>query len=79
MVGLVAGDGLEVGVEWVGESSTSESSLGVVGETVAVESVLEVLKGKSVVEDITVVASLTAHNWASCRETGKGGNADGKS
>lgn len=68
---LIGGDLLQVGIEWVSEASTGEGSLGVVGKTVAVEGILQVLESQSIVEDITVVASLTRQDW-SC---GNGGSA----
>lgn len=49
--GLVVGDLLQVGVEWVGETGCDEVGLGVVGKTLTVELVLEMLEGKSVVKD----------------------------
>lgn len=45
---------MEVGVEWVGESGLDEVLLGVVGKTLTVELILEVLKGQGVVEDVNV-------------------------
>jgi len=50
--GLVGGDGLQVLVEGVGETGSDEVGLGVVRKTLPVKLVLEVLKGKSVVEDV---------------------------
>lgn len=49
--GFVAGDVFQVVVEGVRECCFDVVSLGVVGETFAVELVLEVLEGESVVED----------------------------
>lgn len=49
---LILGDLNQVLVEWVGETSIEELLVGVVGQTLTVEGVLEVLKGKSIVEDI---------------------------
>ena len=51
--GLVAGDGHQVLVEGVGEPGGDKVGLGVVGQTLAVELVLEVLQGQSIVEDVT--------------------------
>ena len=53
MGGLVAGDGHQVLVEGVGEPGGDKVGLGVVGQTLAVELVLEVLQGQSIVEDVT--------------------------
>ena len=52
--GLVRGDLLEVGVEVGIEPGSGEVGLGVVGKTLTVEFVLEVLQGQSIVEDISV-------------------------
>ena len=48
---LVLGDGLQVAVEGGVEAGSGELGLGVVGQTFAVELVLEVLQGESVVQD----------------------------
>jgi hypothetical protein len=42
---------LQVGVEGVGESSSNEVRLAVVGQTLLVELPLKVFEGKSIVED----------------------------
>ena len=47
---LVGGDLLEVGVEGCVESDGGKVGLGVVGETLAVEGVLEVLQRQGIVE-----------------------------
>jgi hypothetical protein len=49
--GFVVGDLFRVVVEGVRECCFDAVSLGVIGETFAVELVLEVLEGESVVED----------------------------
>jgi hypothetical protein len=54
MGGLIVGDFLEVGVEWVGETGLDEVLLGVVGKTLTVELVLELHEGQGVVEDVNV-------------------------
>lgn len=48
---LVLGDHLQVVVEGRVEAGGCELRLGVVGQTVAVELVLEVLQGEGIVED----------------------------
>lgn len=50
--GLVLGDLSQVGVEWVGEPGVDKVGLGVVHESLAVEDILEMLKGESIVEDL---------------------------
>ena len=54
MGGLVGGDGLQVGVEWVGETGSDEFWLSVVGKTLTVEGGLEMLKSQSVVENVNL-------------------------
>ena len=53
MLGLVGSNLLDVTVHGRIEASVGEVLLGVLGETIAVEGILEVLKGQSVVEDNT--------------------------
>lgn len=50
--GLVAGNGLDVVVNLGVEASVLEVFLGVLGETLTIEGVLEVLQGQSILEDI---------------------------
>lgn len=52
MSGLVAGDLLQVAVEGRVKTGGCELFLGEVGQTLAVELVLEVLQGQGVVEDV---------------------------
>ena len=52
--GFVRGDFLQVGIESRVEASLSEVGFGKVAETFSVESVFEMLEGKSIVEDIGV-------------------------
>jgi len=52
---LVLGDGLQVVVEGGVEAGGGELLLGVVGQTLAVELVLEVLQGECIVEDWSFV------------------------
>lgn len=52
MSGLVAGDLLQVAVEGRVKAGRRELFLGEVGQTLAVELVLEVLQGQGVVEDV---------------------------
>lgn len=51
---FVEGDGLQVSVKGGVESGTSEVGFAVIGETLTVESVLEMLEGESIVEDVCV-------------------------
>lgn len=51
VVGLIGADTLDVGVEGGVETGVGEVLLGVLGETLTVEGILEVLKSESVVED----------------------------
>ena len=51
VVALILGDLLQVGVEGRVEASVGKLLLGELLQTLAVEGVLEVLKGQSVVED----------------------------
>lgn len=53
--GLIVGDLLEVGIEGGVKSSFGKVCLGVVGETFAVEFVLEVLESESIVQDANYV------------------------
>jgi hypothetical protein len=49
---FVRGDFHQVGVEGVREAGSNELGLGIVGQTLTVELILEVLQGKSIVEDV---------------------------
>lgn len=52
MVLLIGSNLLQVGIEWVLHAGLDEVLLGVVLETLLVERGLEMLKGKSVVENV---------------------------
>lgn len=52
MLNLVGRNLLQVGIEGVGQTSLDKVGLGVVLQSLFVESGLEMLKGQSIVEDV---------------------------
>lgn len=52
MGSLIAGDGLEVGVNLGVESGVLEVGLGVLGETITIEGILEMLQGQGILENV---------------------------
>jgi hypothetical protein len=52
MCGFVIGDFLKVGIEWIGEPSSDEVRLSVVGKTFSVEFILKVFKCKRIIQNL---------------------------
>lgn len=74
---LVAGDLLQVVIERAGKTSLLEVLRAEGGQTQTVEVVLEVLQGKSIVEDVGISDAGTLLNWDSGSQSGEEGNEGG--